>query len=221
MSTIVLVLRSGKDFRISDVMLIARHINGKWKAKEHPRIVCLWDKASEVYDLGNITFIPLTNNLPGTWSRMQLYSPEMEKYRPFLYVDLDTAVIESIENIFDLVTDKSQFITLEDFYQKGQLATGLVWFPEKSKKIENVWKEWLKSPVARGNRMDVFLRKCITPDTWWQTLTDSIIDFKPVTKELVRVIPKGANLICFHGKPRIPEATEITWVNEYINYKSK
>src|SRR5512138_2980603 len=99
--TIVLVLRSGKDFGFRDVELIARHINGKWQSPVRPRIVCLWDKATTHYNLGNIEY-------PGTWSRMQLYSPEMEQYRPFLYVDLDTAVINSLENIFALITDPTQ-----------------------------------------------------------------------------------------------------------------
>src|SRR3990167_2080693 len=101
--TIVVVLRSGGDFSFRDVELIARHINGKWKSETKPHIICLWDKASMEYDLGNIHIIPLVNEWPTWWSRMILYSPEMEKYRPFLYIDLDTAVIQSLENIFKLV----------------------------------------------------------------------------------------------------------------------
>ena len=117
--TIVLVLRSGGDFSFRDVELIARHINGKWQSETRPRIICLWDKASTSYDLGNIEILPLKISATGTWSRMYLYSPNMEQYRPFLYVDLDTAVIGSLENVFDLVKDASQFIVLEDFWQRG------------------------------------------------------------------------------------------------------
>jgi hypothetical protein len=125
--TIVLVLRSGGDFAFRDVELIARHINGKWQSQIRPRIICLYDKITNPVDLGNFELLPLANNLPGTWSRMILYSPEMEQYRPFLYIDLDTAIIQSLENIFELVENPSMFIPLEDFYQKGQLATGLAW----------------------------------------------------------------------------------------------
>jgi hypothetical protein len=213
--TIVLVLQKGKDFSFKDVELIVRHITGKWKSDIRPRIICLYDKASRHYDLGNIEIIPLTNELPGTWSRMQLYSPEMEKYRPFLYVDLDTAVITSIENIFDLVKDESQIITLEDFWQKGTLATGLMWFPAKSEKIQNVYKSFT---APTGNRMDYFLRKCLKPDLFWQNITTTIHDFKPRRTDGIAFVPDGADIICFHGKPRIFEASkEKTWVKTYVD----
>ena len=219
--TIVLVLRSGGDFSFRDVELIARHINMKWQMMQRPQIICLWDNASEEYDLGNIKLIPLKNTLPGTWSRMELYSPEMEKYRPFLYVDLDTAVIESLENIFELVVDSSMFITLEDFYQKGQLATGLVWVPANSSKVKGIWKAWEKEKVKGGSRMDFFLRRAVTPNLFWQHLPNNgIVDFKPKDGKVVTMVSKGTNLICFHGKPRIHEAGQasmaIEWVTNYI-----
>ena len=89
--TIVVVLKDGNGFSFKDVELIAKHIRKKWKGEIPPRIICIWNKATIEYDLGWCTLLPLTNDAPGTWSRIQLYSPEMEKYRPFLYVDLDTA----------------------------------------------------------------------------------------------------------------------------------
>jgi len=216
--TIVVVLRSGGDFSFRDVELITRHINGKWQSPIPPRIICLWDNASQEYDLGNIHIIPLRTNQKGTWSRIELYSPEMEKYRPFLYIDLDTAVIQSLEHIFALVTDESKFITLEDFWQRGQIATGLVWVPAKSKKVAKIWKEFKGS---QGSRMDNYIRKVIEPDAYWQQLTPTIFDFKPKVGKLLTEIPNTANLICFHGKPRIFTCVEgsitIAWVKQYVN----
>ena len=215
--TIVLVLRSGKDFSFRDVELIAKHINGKWMSANRPRIICLWDKASQHYTLGNIEFIPLTNKWPGVWSRMTLYSPEMEQYRPFLYVDLDTAIIQSLEKIFELVPDPSLFIPLEDFYQKGKLATGIAWIPANSDKISKIWKAW-KGPT--GNRMDYFLRKVVNPDMFWQQLTTTICDFKPKKGQVLSQVPPDANLVCFHGKPRIHDAAfasmSLDWVTKYV-----
>lgn len=215
MKTIVIVLRSGGDFSFKDVTLIINHINLKWKSEERPQIICIYDKATEEYDLGNFKIIPMTNELPGTWSRIQLYSPEMEKYRPFLYIDLDTAIIQTIENIFDLVKNPKHFITLEDFYQKGQLATGIVWFPAECKGLNAVWKAFKKEGV-KGNRMDYFLRKHIKQDAFWQDLTESIVDFKPKASQLLSELPENTNLVCFHGKPRIFNAQDIKWVNDYV-----
>ena len=211
--TIVLVLRSGGDFSMRDVELIARHINGKWESSICPRILCLWDKASQHYDLGNFELLPLKTTLPGTWSRIQLYSPEMDQYRPFLYVDLDSAVVDSLEQVFATITDPSLFITLEDFWQKGELATGLVWFPKQSEKVEKIWKNF--KGVA-GSRMDRYIRQVIGhPDIYWQNLTSSIYDFKPRRNNLLQDVPAQASLICFHGKPRIFDAP-IGWVKDYI-----
>jgi len=145
---------------------------------------------------------------------MALYTPEMEQYKPFLYVDLDTAIIQSLETIFDLVKDESQFITLEDFWQKDKLATGLVWFPKDCKKTQTVWNAW-KEPT--GKRMDVFLRQVCQPDKYWQQLTNSIVDFKPSKTILLTELPKEAGIVCFHGNPRIFDATHIKWVDIYVN----
>ena len=215
--TIVLVLKNGKGFGFRDVELIVRHINGLWQSETRPRIICLWDKASEYYNLGNVELIPLRNEWKGTWARMQLYSPEMEQYRPFLYVDLDTAIIQSLENIFDLVKNPSQFIVLEDFYQKRQLATGLVWMPAGSDKIQEVWRIWKKTKVNKRRRMDFFLRRVVSPDVFWQSLTTTIHDFKPSKQPKLSEIPKGTDLVCFHGNPRVFAAQDIPWVKEYIS----
>lgn len=218
--TIVVVLRSGGDFAFRDVELIARHINGKWKSTIAPRIICLWDQASQKYDLGNMEIVPLSNDYPKWWSRMMLYSPEMEQYRPFLYIDLDTVVIKSLENIFELVKDPSMFIPLEDFYQKGQMATGLAWIPANSKKIRDIWKAWEKAGVG-ASRMDFFLRKVVKPDAFWQDFTSTIYDFKPRPSGVLKELPADANLVCFHGKPRIHDAAGnsmgLDWVRRYVN----
>ena len=212
MRTVVLVLRSGKDFSFRDVNLIATNINKKWQNGE-PCIICVWDKCTEPYKVGNVEFIPLTNTYPGTWSRMQLYSPEMEQYRPFLYVDLDTAIISSLECIFDLIKNENEFITLEDFWQPGLLATGLVWFPAKSEKIAKVFEAWEKSTKVFGFRMDYYLRKIVKPDRFWPK--EKIHDFKPKYGTYLE-LNGHEGIVCFHGKPRIFDA-DIQWVKDYIN----
>jgi hypothetical protein len=221
--TIVVVLRSGGEFAFRDVELIVRHINGKWKSLVRPRIICLWDKASRHYDLGNFEIVPLSNDYPKWWSRMMLYSPEMEQYRPFLYIDLDTIVVKSLENIFELVKEPDLFIPLEDFYQKGQLATGLAWIPANSGKIKGIWKAWLKEGIGPG-RMDKFLRGAVKPDLFWQQLTSTIYDFKPKATGILSQLPDDANVVCFHGHPRIFQCAEasmtLQWVKNYVYQQS-
>ena len=215
---IVLVLRGGGDFHYADVCLIKSHILLKWQSEEPPRIILLWDKCKREILLDNMRVLPLSNDYPGWWSRMMLYSPEMEQYRPFLYVDLDTVIAKSIENIFEVVKNTDYFITLEDFYQKGKLATGLAWIPQKSKKITKIWEAWQKTG-PQPHRMDYFLRRVVTPDAFWQDLTDTIYDFKPnkPNNKYLTEVPENANIICLHGKPRMFDAANILpWVDQYI-----
>jgi hypothetical protein len=154
---------------------------------------------------------------------MMLYSPEMEQYRPFLYIDLDTIVVKSLENIFELVKEPDLFIPLEDFYQKGQLATGLAWIPANSGKIKGIWKAWLKEGIGLG-RMDKFLRGAVKPDLFWQQLTSTIYDFKPKATGILSQLPDDANVVCFHGHPRIFQCAEasmtLQWVKNYVYQQS-
>ena len=214
--TILLVLRSGGDFSFDDVQLIARHINGKWKSYVRPRIICLWDKAKEEYKIGDIEILPLRSDLPGTWSRIQIYSPEMEKYRPCLYIDLDTAVINSLEKLIDSIPDETKFITLEDLWQKKRMATGIAWIPAQSEKISKIYSSFRGST---GSRLDRYLREVVQPDLFFQDITNGIGDFKPNRRTLMRDLPSGIDVVCFHGKPRIFQAQDIRWVKDYINQK--
>jgi len=217
---IVLVLKSGGDFAFSDVRLISDHIIKKWVSEEKPEIICFWDKAFMEFTIDHIHIKPLPIDSPGWWSRIFLYSPMVADLLPFLYIDLDTAVIQSLEHIFDVVKSyESKWVTLDDFWQPGLLATGLVWFPKNNPKFDLVWKKWNEAGfVERKGRMDAFLRSVTTADLFWQKIIPNILDFKPkyAQSKFLTGLPFDANLVCFHGKPRIPQAAFIPWVDKYI-----
>jgi hypothetical protein len=219
--TVALVLYESQDFTFRDVQLICIHLRNKWTlVKDELQIILFWNKASQPYDLGWVKIIPLKKDWPRWWSRMILYSPEVEQYRPFLYLDLDTAVINSIENVFNLVTDESKYITLEDFGQPKQLATPVVWFPKQSAKLDSVWNAWTKVQNTPPSRMDYFLRRVTRQDLFWQQITNTIIDFKPRSREFLQKVTKDTNLVLFHGQPRIFDAAKsISWVNDYIKFE--
>jgi len=219
--TVALVLHESIDFTFRDVQLISIHLRNKWTSvTDELQIILFWDRASRPYDIGWIKVFPLKQGWPRWWSRMILYSPEVEYLRPFLYLDLDTAVINSIENIFNLVTDETKYITLEDFGQHNRLATPVVWFPKQSARVTSVWNAWMKQTQTPPGRMDYFLRNVTRQDLFWQQITNTIINFKPRSKDLLQKVNKDTNLVLFHGQPRIFDAAKtINWVNDYINYK--
>jgi len=211
-STIVLVLSEGNGFGFRDVELIAKHINSKWQDPILPRIICFCKNVSFSHSINNLELIPFPV-LPGVFSKLTIFSPAIEEYRPFLYVDLDTAVYDTIEKVINAVPDESKFITLEDFYDKGRLATGLVWCPANSDKVKKIWDMWDENHMKRF-RMDFYIRSVVQADYFWQRLTNSLVDFKPRRGVYVTQVPEGTSLVCFHGKPKIFES-EVEWVKEY------
>ena len=227
MVRIVLVLRSGGDYSIKDVELISHHIHNTTPGAD---IYCLHDEAPCKYYIGVedrvTTMLPMPYRYKGWWSKLNLFSPEMKKYRPFLYMDLDTAVINDVRNIVPTNKDKNEFITIEDFYRPGLGASGIIWVPEHSDKIDKIWEN--RPKIGSENpkkRMDYYVKETIQePDSFFGG--KGIYSFKPTHKQgeakWLREIPNSANMICFHGKPRIWKAAEqVEWVRNYVNeYKT-
>lgn len=206
---VILVLRTGRNFGPRDVELLAKHIHRTSDAE----IFCLSDVPLSIE---GVEYMPMQNPWKKWWCRMELYSPRLLHLRPFLFIDLDTAILGSLNDIIAKIPDVTEYIPLEDFYQKGKLATGFLWVPKASAKINRVWIEWLKAKCPdTEKRMDYFLRQHINPDRFWQQITDKVVDFKPRTGKLLQD-PGDASVVCFHGKPSIWQAN-VEWVKRYRN----
>ena len=178
--TIILVLRSGGDFSFRDVDLLSYHLHRSWKGDGVLQILCITDMMKREVKLPNLTLLPMDcGDWPGWWSKLNLFSPELEKYRPFLYMDLDTAVVGDISLIFP--EDASKFMSLEDFYRPGRLASGLLHIPAEDDRIPFIWKAWKEQPKQWMSKFagDQQLLYHITKvDGYWSS-KDGIFSFKP------------------------------------------
>lgn len=220
---IVLILRSGGDFKVSDVYLLAAHINKYWQGSLRPNIYCYTDLMQEELSVVGLTFRPLPHKAwRGWWSKLNLFSPELKNLRPFLYLDLDTAVIGSLSSFIPKEKAVTYFITLEDFYRKGKLASGVMWIPNTAY-MDKIFAEWKKDPVAHIKRFrgdQNFIESVTKADAFWQQLfaPEAITTFKP-NKVWRTELPENSSVVCFHGTPRIPQAAEkVEWVNDYKSY---
>ena len=232
--TVVLVLRSGGAFAFRDVELLSSHLQKCRCGSKKLRILCLFDKIDVKHELIDVTLIPMQNKeWKGWWSKMNLFSPDMEQYRPFLFMDLDTAVVRSLEGILPPPERENQFITLGGFNGRANyLLSGMMWFPTKNDMISKMWKQWIEDPAGgisqcRGDQD--FIRNVIgNPDERWQNITDKVYNFKPRSasvvkgtnwrQRVIRAVPKNASVVCLHGKPKIFDAVEqIDWVKKYVN----
>ena len=221
---IVLVLKSGGDFRMSDVYLLVSHINKYWKGVIRPSIYCYTDLVTEEKQVVGLTIRRLSNpEWQGWWSKMNLFTPSLQALRPFLYLDLDTAVVNSIDAIVPPEDKQDSFITLRDFYRPKYLASGLMWIPN-TKLMDDIYSVWMadcKKHMIKFRGDQNFLASVTLPNMFWQDVfgQDFITTFKPNKQWRVNLEPHNA-VICFHGKPRIPEAAlTVKWVKEYVGYE--
>ena len=220
---IMLVLRTGGDFKLRDVRLLASRILLTYQKEktEIPKIFCLTDLVKKSIIQQDFTLLPLPHpEWPGWWSKMNLFSPEMEQYRPFLFLDLDTACVGSLEGILPPTGNEDKFILLQDFYYSRRSASGVMWLPAGSKKIKAVWEKWIEKPyqymkILRGDQN--FINATVSPDAQWQMIVpNKLVSFTRQRKFWLTDLPADASLICFHGHPRIYQAQTVPWVKEYI-----
>jgi len=210
-TNILLVLKTGGRYSVADVMLLVENM---FKYTAGVRIYCLTDLVSEKVIFKDITFIPIPSSYPGWWSKLWLFSPEFEYLRPFLYMDLDTLINGDIASIFP--TAPELFYTIRDFYQPQNLASGIMWIPADSNKVEKIWNEWEKNPFKhiktfKGDQD--FIGRVVKADSYFSN--ELVVSFKPKRRWLLER-PK-APIVCFHGVPSIWEASEsVVWVNDYI-----
>ena len=164
--------------------------------------------------------LPMLHPWRGWWAKMNLFSPDLERFRPFLYLDLDTAVSGDIQALQPKEDIESHFIMLKDFYRPKKPASGFMWVPNNSTKINLVWSVWKTDPQShikkyRGDQD--FISAVVTPDSFWQDITKGIYTFKPTQRRWLDELPMDASIICFHGKPRIWDAAKhVQWVKKYI-----
>lgn len=222
---IVIIHRSGGDFRIADVYLLVTHINKYWEdAKVKPNIYCFTNTVTREVNVVGLTLLPLPNpEWMGWWSKLNLFSDELKWLRPFLYLDIDTAVLKSIKPLFPPEDSRNKFVTLRDFYRPNNLASGLMWIPD-TPIMDRIYAKWtanVKLSMKRFRGDQNFIESVTKADIYWQDISkpEFITTFKP-NKIWRTTFPANSAIVCFHGVPRISEAaSSVEWVKSYTNYE--
>jgi hypothetical protein len=221
---IVLVLKSGGDFHFSDVELLVLHLKRQLTKPFH--VYCLTDIVKTETELADLTLLPFEHDWPIWWSKMNMFSPAMKKYRPFLYMDLDTCIINNIDALFPPY-NIDHFITLENCYYPNRPGSGLMWIPTHSDKLDLVYSTWLKTcdtyihlPINKYGDQN-FIEDLITVDSYFTK--DRIDTFKPKPTLRWRTeFPRHLSIVYFHGHPRPKVAAKtVKWVSNYVYYKEQ
>lgn len=223
MITVACVLKAGGDFGPAYVerleLGVDRHL-----ALPH-RFVCLTDLPAETFrDDSEGQVIPLTENWPGWWSKMELFKLP----GPVLFFDLDTVITGPIDALAEWICrSDGALVMLSDFYRPKQRSSGILgWRGNTTKLFKCFWtgaelfmgkfrgdQEYLRAHLSEHPEIRIAVAQDIFP---------GIKSFKVDVRG--RQLPADAKVICFHGRPRphevrpLPDWMQECWVgNETIN----
>jgi hypothetical protein len=148
---------------------------------------------------GEAEFVTLINSeWPGWWSKMRLFHPDVKG--DLLYFDLDTVIVGPIAELFT-----GKLTMLSDFNLPHYVASGVMFLPEAYR--QEVWEAWIKDPVDhmqkhRGHGDGGFLSQFYKGRAarFQDLLPGRIVSYKNHVRG--NGIPKGASVVCFHGRPR-------------------
>ncbi|MEL0551682.1 hypothetical protein ACMYSP_13245 [Klebsiella sp. R390] len=209
---IVTVLRSGGDYN---------HDHVQWLYKQLPddiEKVCFTDLT-----IPGVQTIKLTENLPGWWSKIEIFDPQKIDDDIF-YIDLDIVVVGDISDILQ----NTRLTMLSDFFfpQKTK-NSAIMRIPHEEK--YKVWEAFKRYPELFMSRYQSggdqeFISKIYPHAAIWQDiLPGQIVSYKKhvVSKKKNEhatgngSVPPGTRIVCFHGKPRPWDCGEV-WVPPFV-----
>lgn len=196
---------------------------------------CFTDNSAELNSNVIVHKLPY-DNLSGWWNKLYLFSNEIpfNKNDKILFVDLDTVITGNIDDIVNV--DCTNLVVLRDFYTgleksvvgNDNVGSGLMmWFHGD---YSFIWDKFIKDPEEAISLMkphgdQKWIQHCLSTRTYWQdVLPNQVVSFKVHCKE---GLPDNARIICYHGKPSIPESitnytkdwiwnlTPAMWIQEY------
>lgn len=183
--------------------MVARNYSGAF------RFVCLTDNPEGLNPLIEVKELP--SDLERWYGKLYFFKkgvfPEGERV---VFMDLDTVIVGKLD---DLIYD-GPFATLTDFYFPDRVGPAVMMW-RVSDTTYRVWDAWVEQGKPRNEMGDLW---------WLNTLDDG--GFAVYADRLQKLypgafvsykahcrsgLPKGARVVCFHGRPR-PHEVDDEWV---------
>ena len=175
--------------------------------------VCLTD----VEGIPGVRCIPLRNDWPGWWGKIELFRPDLFTVGPHFYLDLDTVLTGNIDHI---LSHAHTFTVLRNMSSPttDRIGSGVMAWNEDLSKIYNDFKD---DPERHMRRCQV--SECwgdqgfIQPyarkrDRFQDLFTNQVVSFKT---NLNHGDPAPENkIVCFHGLPK-PQEVKRAWIPDF------
>ena len=177
---IATVLRSGGDYNQSHV---------QWLYKQLPadiEKVCFTDLT-----IPGVNTIKLTEDLPGWWSKIEMFNPDSVAEDIF-YLDLDVVVVGDISDILANKQVWEAFKRYPELFMTRYQSGGDQEFISKIYPHAAIWQDILPGQIVSYKKHVIHKKKNehATGDG---------------------TVPAGTRIVCFHGKPRPWDCGE-AWV---------
>lgn len=207
MTTVACVYRSGG---LYDASWVDRLRDGVRRHMGEHRFACLTDQPETMDGLG-IAAIPLVQDWPGWWSKIELFRPGLFD-GPTLYIDLDSLITGRLD---DLVRTEPGFTMVADYNgatRGWHNSSVMSWCDDYSA----IYREFAEQPVLEQDRYSAMPDGRIGDQAFIEdTLTmmgERIDTFRPgrvvsFKRHARQAPPPGARVVQFHGRPKPNEAS--------------
>ncbi len=165
-------------------------------------------------------------NVEGWWQKLYLFSDEINIEGRVLFLDLDTLITGNIDHY---ITHNTGFVALRDLWA-GADNVGSAIMSFEVGKHKQIWETFIRNPEHEMRSIhphgdQKIIQKYQQQRTYWQDLfPNEIMSFK---SNCLSGLPANAKIICYHGRPSIPESINTTtnvqrfvipptpWVKQY------
>lgn len=157
--------------------------------------------------------VPIDPLFKGWYAKLYLFESTSHFKSPVLFFDLDTIITGNIDELLSL---RIAFGMLDDFYygHRGLCGSGiLAWQGNFQFITDHYRKQHYPTVAPRGDQG--FIEDCI-PSRYIVRIQDlvpgQIVSYKVHCQE---GMPRGARVVCFHGKPKPHDFEKPDWVRDH------
>jgi hypothetical protein len=150
----------------------------------------------------------LPTDLAGWWCKLYLFAASLRPGTKIIFLDLDTIIAGSLDEIAGY---EGQFAILRDFYRPDGYGSGVMLWRQGFGR--HIWDQWNAAgrPKVDGGDQAWIEKTQPTADRLQDLFPGQLVSFKEHCRE---GIPAGANVVCFHGRPK-PHEQPAAWIENY------
>ena len=203
---IVCVLKSGPEYKAEHVKKFRKMLDKKTSVKFE--FIVLSD-----VEIDGIKTIPLNRNLPGWWSKLEVFSFNS---KPILFFDLDTIITGNIDSLIGKISQLpyGEIRMLTPFNEQrrasGSWASGVMAF---NGNFEFLLLEFQRIFIDRFRLDQVYISEKLKEKSVEVKPMQELVEICSYKRHCLKGLPKEAEIVCFHGNPR-PFQVQVAWVRE-------